>query len=86
MKYKQCECCGKIELLEKHHIISKCYGGSNKKDNLIEICSSCHTKIHHDKSLIIEGKFMTTEGYKLIVRNLNEESITGEIINNVYKK
>lgn len=86
MKYDICECCGKNELLEIHHIISKCFGGTNKKENLIQICSSCHSKIHHDKTIVIEGKFMTTDGYKFIIRKSNEESITGEEVKLSYKK
>lgn len=41
-----CELCGKRGQTEKHHIKTKGSGGNDTKDNLIEICRVCHTKIH----------------------------------------
>lgn len=41
-----CELCGKKGQTEKHHIKTKGSGGNDTKDNLIEICRVCHTKIH----------------------------------------
>lgn len=31
---------------EKHHIKTKGSGGNDTKENLIEVCRICHTKIH----------------------------------------
>lgn len=41
-----CEICGKKGQTEKHHIKSKGSGGNDTKENLIEVCRICHTKIH----------------------------------------
>jgi hypothetical protein len=72
-----CEICGKRTYLEKHHIISKSKGGSNHKSNLTNICSECHTLVHRG-DIIIEGKFMTSQGAKIIFHNQNESSLTGK--------
>jgi hypothetical protein len=45
---KKCQICNtKSEFLEKHHIIPKSRGGSDSKNNLIELCSNCHGKAHN---------------------------------------
>lgn len=68
----------------KHHIISKSFGGSNKKDNICYLCANHHMDVHN-KELIIEGRFLTTGGYKLIYHYNNQESITGmEMLDRVY--
>ncbi len=41
-----CEVCGKNGQTEKHHIKTKGSGGDDTKENLIEVCRICHTKIH----------------------------------------
>ena len=41
-----CELCGTRGQTEKHHIKSKGSGGDDTKENLIEVCRKCHTKIH----------------------------------------
>lgn len=72
-----CEICGN-KGHHKHHIISKSKGGKNTKDNLTFLCASCHMEVHKkDGNITIEGKFMTTDGIKLIYHYNNEESITG---------
>jgi hypothetical protein len=51
MKKLFCEDCGFVAqplILEKHHIIPRCYGGSNDKKNLVVLCPNCH-KIWHLK-------------------------------------
>ena len=42
-KKGKCEICGKAE---KHHKKTKGSGGNDTKENLIEVCRICHTKIH----------------------------------------
>ena len=39
-----CRFCGdeRDAVLETHHIVPSRYGGSNKKSNLITVCSNCH--------------------------------------------
>lgn len=44
----KCELCpyNKPEVLNVHHIIERCNGGTNHKTNLIVICPTCHAEIH----------------------------------------
>lgn len=50
-----CQCCGKSKgkILRTHHIIYRSKGGSNRSDNLITICSDCHTFDNHKKGGIL---------------------------------
>ena len=47
-----CEMCLKEGRLtpvqEVHHILPVSKGGTHARDNLMSLCQSCHTKIHHD--------------------------------------
>ena len=47
-----CEQClkeGRITPVEEvHHIVPISKGGTHAEDNLMSLCQSCHTKIHHD--------------------------------------
>ena len=46
---RKCELCGYSEepmILNPHHKIPRCMGGSNKSDNLIILCPNCHAKEH----------------------------------------
>lgn len=47
-----CEMClqnGRLTPVEEvHHIKPLSQGGTHSKDNLMSLCQSCHTKIHHD--------------------------------------
>lgn len=79
----KCELCGTDTFLETHHIVSKSFGGSNKKENLASLCSNCHTDVHRG-IWIIEGRFMTTEGYKTIAHRKGELSLTGQEVTEVY--
>jgi len=44
----KCELCpyNKTEVLNVHHIVERCNGGTNHKTNLIVICPTCHAEIH----------------------------------------
>lgn len=45
-----CQVCkGKNKILRTHHIIYKSEGGSDKADNLITVCTDCHTSENHKK-------------------------------------
>lgn len=37
-----------VAILEVHHIIEKCNGGSDDEDNLEVLCPTCHTIHHHE--------------------------------------
>ena len=45
-KKGMCEICARKGQTEKHHIKTKGSGGNDTKENLIEVCRICHTKIH----------------------------------------
>lgn len=46
-KKHNCEYCGKKNCYTNtHHIKSKGAGGDDIADNLIELCSNCHRKVH----------------------------------------
>ena len=47
-----CEMClkeGRLTLVEEvHHILPISKGGDHRDSNLMSLCQSCHTKIHHE--------------------------------------
>ena len=46
-----CQCCGKSKdkILQTHHIIYRSNGGTDRVDNLITVCTDCHTSQNHRK-------------------------------------
>ena len=50
-----CQCCGKSKnkILQIHHIIYRSNGGTNRVDNLITVCTDCHTSKNHKKGEIL---------------------------------
>lgn len=44
-----CQCCGKSKdkILHTHHILYKSQGGTDRADNLITVCTDCHTTENH---------------------------------------
>jgi hypothetical protein len=72
-----CEICKEQNFLVQHHILGRKIKQANKHNNLANICSNCHIKIHKG-DIIIEKRIMTTVGYVLIWHNKNESSITGD--------
>lgn len=62
-----CEICdlAEIKALERHHMVPRTDSKStNDPDNLAVICSACHRLVHACE-VIIEGRYLTTDGYKL---------------------
>lgn len=51
--------CGKKgRPLHTHHIIYRSNGGTDKADNLITVCSDCHTSANHKKGVFyINGRW-----------------------------
>lgn len=77
IKKLKCEICEEyFGSLDRHHIHSTSLGGHNSKWNISHLCPNCHRDCHTGK-IIIEGRFTTTIGEKVIWRSYNEESITG---------
>ncbi len=49
-----CQVCHKKnKILHTHHIIYRSNGGTNTADNLITVCTDCHTSINHKKGGIL---------------------------------
>ncbi|CAI3257527.1 HNH endonuclease [Enterococcus cecorum] len=64
-----CQCCGKSKgkILQTHHIIYRSNSGSNRADNLITVCTDCHTYENHQKGGILyqwQEKHKKTKQYK----------------------
>ena len=63
-----CQVCKKKgKILNTHHVIYRSHGGTNRADNLITVCTGCHTHENHQKGKILwrwmqEGK--RTKQYK----------------------
>jgi predicted HNH restriction endonuclease len=66
----KCEICKGIFELDKHHIQSKSLGGDDQPYNLIGVCPNCHRQVHRGDIVVI-GKFLTLEGYKVLTRKGN---------------
>lgn len=49
-----CQCCGKKnKIFEVHHIVFRSMGGSDRLENLITLCTDCHTPENHQKGHIL---------------------------------
>jgi hypothetical protein len=49
-----CQVCKKKgDILNTHHIIYRSHGGSDRADNLITVCTDCHTYENHQKGAIL---------------------------------
>lgn len=44
----KCACCGN-RIQHYHHIVPRSAGGSNKPENIIGLCESCHEKVHKNE-------------------------------------
>ncbi len=87
-----CQVCkGKNKILQTHHIIYKSKGGSDRADNLITVCTDCHTHENHQKGGIfykwmLEGKklpnyketpFMNTIRKRIFLKYPNAKIVYG---------
>ena len=62
--YYTCQVCKKKNrILNTHHIVYRSHGGSDRADNLITVCTDCHTHENHQEGNIL-WKWMQ-EGKKL---------------------
>lgn len=50
-----CQVCGKSKgkILQTHHIVYRSNGGTNRADNLITVCTDCHTHENHQPGGIL---------------------------------
>ena len=57
----------KNPILEVHHIIYRSNGGTNKPNNLVTLCTKCHTNANHKKGKFLyewQEKGFKTKGFK----------------------
>jgi hypothetical protein len=78
----KCPFCGEddVNTLVIHHIHAYSKGGNNEEDNLILVCSSCHSKISNGS--ISQAKVLATkEDLKRGIKSKNKEQInSGNVI------
>ncbi len=43
----RCQSCGAMSNLEVHHREFRSHSGSDSQENLITLCTTCHTRVHH---------------------------------------
>lgn len=50
-----CQVCGKSKdkILQMHHIIYRSNGGTDRVNNLVTVCTDCHTSVNHKKGGIL---------------------------------
>jgi uncharacterized protein YlaI len=72
----KCEVCNEPMFLEQHHIRGRKISNPHIHSNLANICANCHTKIHYG-IIVVEGRYLTSDGYKLIWHYYKDNSITG---------
>jgi hypothetical protein len=73
----ECDICGEPNILEQHHIRGRSIPNANHPSNIANICSNCHTKVHHG-IIVIESWLMTTGGAELMWHHYKDESFTGD--------
>lgn len=52
MNDKSCLFCDSGFQLSKHHIIYKCFGGTDDASNLVGLCNECHGELHESSAKI----------------------------------
>jgi hypothetical protein len=45
MTDRRCYYC-QAKAVEQHHHIPRCYGGTDDPENLVDVCRSCHRRVH----------------------------------------
>jgi len=73
----ECPTCDREAKLVRHHINGREVHRAEEAWNIAWCCPTCHDMIH-EKLLVIEGWFTTTEGRELIWHHKDDEGITGE--------
>jgi 5-methylcytosine-specific restriction endonuclease McrA len=46
----RCQACGSMQNLEVHHMRFRSHGGDYSEENLITLCSKCHSAAHRNRS------------------------------------
>jgi 5-methylcytosine-specific restriction endonuclease McrA len=78
-----CQICGKkiTDRIEKHHIIPRSDGGTNKSNNYALVHPECHKKLHNGKTKlkIKPGRIFKAETFTSIIRNEFKRILSCEI-------
>ena len=76
----ECYFCGDdSDVLERHHVVPKRHGGSDKPENLVTVCPTCHRKLErlhgqrfYDQLGVGEGEASKGDTSREIIRALAE--------------
>lgn len=76
-----CERCGMLEKVQKHHIVHRVNGGSNKPENIRPLCLACHD-YQHAKEKIVKALNIEKQRVEILERRLKslESRNTPELI------
>lgn len=79
-----CQVCGKSKgkILQTHHIVYRSSGGTNRADNLITVCTDCHTHENHQHCGIL---YKWQEKHKK-VRQYKEPVFMNNIRRRIFEK
>lgn len=79
-----CQCCGKSKdkILQTHHIIYRSNGGTNRVDNLITVCTDCHTSENHKKG----GVFYKWQEQRKKVKQYKEPPFMNTLRKRIFTK
>jgi 5-methylcytosine-specific restriction endonuclease McrA len=51
----RCQVCGAMSNLEVHHKQFRSHSGPDTEENLITLCTACHTNLHRSGSITVKG-------------------------------
>lgn len=66
---KACVNCGSTEMIEYHHIVPICVGGTNNVSNIAPVCNRCHKAIHGEKDY---RSYKLTQRYKRPIKETED--------------
>ena len=72
-----CCICKSIDFLHTHHINGRDIPNADHSSNLVDLCPSCHNRLHMGE-IIIERWAMSSGGMILLWHKKNENGVTGE--------
>ncbi|MXV60949.1 hypothetical protein GS429_02460 [Natronorubrum sp. JWXQ-INN-674] len=55
-----------------HHIIPRAAGGPDHPDNLITLCTDCHTEVHRELETIVDDRPDVLDTLRSFLRNISE--------------
>ena len=53
----RCQCCGSRSNLEVHHQEFRSHGGEDSEQNLITVCTQCHSLVHLSGEILAAHQF-----------------------------